>query len=572
MRAGRPRVLLFVSAVVLVGTLGLAWYQTRGARALGDEQPVGDTILRIRPPVGWVADPEDRRAFILPVSDTDRRRRGYRYERRIGFRVYREPAFLSVDVLMQKLGLNEPRTLRTLRPARIGDYPAWEVHRFVPRRLQRRVLMCETVVRFTCLPRGHVITVVYDPLIDLRPADAEIMADVCASVRVVDDSLAGSAEGYLEHVGVSFEVEPSWVVVGPDLGQVAGLYVGGALDGAPSWSIGVFRTWLADHRKPADLLVDFAAESWLWWDAADQVESVVADGNVTICQIRHPQFGQSAGPIQSAWIVERGQGRAVLLFVYAGAARAAEADEVARRLCENMDVAELDYWPDLAAAADAGRKLAEKLTVRGALPRWGRGRQRARYIGETTRGVVSTLVERQAVGLNAEGGYKGVTTISRENQREETMRWALGPRAASYTWQADMFFGKLQIGLLEERGSVVGPVNRRLIVGRRPREPRTFQPGSAFVPPPTEELIEGWVARGEAPAALVEHSTALGLASHSVLLQQLASDEDWPRVLLQVDYYPLGAIEAFDEARAEVVYVLHPAERHVRSDTASDGE
>src|SRR5512140_2146919 len=64
-KPGRPRLLLFVTAGLLAGALGLAWLQVRAGHTLGPEARVGDTPLWVRLPKGWRADPEHPQRYIL---------------------------------------------------------------------------------------------------------------------------------------------------------------------------------------------------------------------------------------------------------------------------------------------------------------------------------------------------------------------------------------------------------------------------------------------------------------------------------------------------------------------------
>jgi hypothetical protein len=90
---------------------------------------------------------------------------------------------------------------------------------------------------------------------------------------------------------------------------------------------------------------------------------------------------------------------------------------------------------------------------------------------------------------------------------------------------------------------------------------RTYRPGAGFVPPPAEEIIGGWVARKEAETAVVEVSSLLGPSTYTVFMRTLSPDGQHPRVLIQRDFWPLGAIQAWDDDQAETVYEIYPSAR-----------
>jgi len=122
-KAGRPRLLPIVTAGLLAGALGLAWWQVHTRHALGSEQAVGDTPLRVQPPRGWVRDPRDPRAFILPSARRGRRDQRA-FERRIQFEYTRLPTFQTVVQLLAADVLGSRGTVAQAERVRLGPYPA----------------------------------------------------------------------------------------------------------------------------------------------------------------------------------------------------------------------------------------------------------------------------------------------------------------------------------------------------------------------------------------------------------------------------------------------------------------
>ncbi len=554
-RLGRPRLLLIVNAAVLAGTLGLAWWQTRESRALGAERRLGDTPLVVRPPRGWHADPRDPHSFVLPVAD--RSRRAVReFERRIQFEFTRLPTFQPLAQILSLPAWTSTGEVVRARRARLGRYDAIEVHQIVPVQVGWRRLRGQIITRFTCLPRGHLIKVVYEPLIDLRPADAQILDEVCQSLRLDDATLNGAPSDYLARAGLTLPLEPDWQVVGSDFEGVPGVYLGGATRDGPAWAIGMLRTWLAAGRTPADLLRDVAAQEWLVWDTEDLIRQEQRADGAMIATIRHPQLGRAGTVMPAVWVVSRAPALAVILFVYAGPEDAQLADGVAERLAAEMRIAPLKELAELAPAEATGAQLAADLRKNGAVARWGRESVETTYRRVDQDETI--VVRRGAVQRDPAQGYEGSLWRRAGRNREERQAWFLDAGAATYRWQAEFTDGRTTIQLAEQCLRPAGDVTRVIRVeGQEPRR-FTFTPGAAFVPPPAEEIVKGWVARREAASAIVMQSTVLGPASHTAWLRHLPADGPYPRVLVQQDYWPLGSIEAYDDSRAQAHYEQYP--------------
>jgi hypothetical protein len=542
---------------LLLGTLGLAWVQVGRARALAPEQRVGDTPLWVRPPRGWRPDPRSPQRFILPLGEPGRRG-APNFERRIQFEFLRLPAFAPLEQLLRLPELSDPAEVVDVGRARIGKYDAIEVHRSELRRLGRAQIQRETILRFTCLPRGHLIKVLYEPLLELRPADLQILEDVCATLRVDDPTLNGTPQEYLDRAGLKLPLEDDWTVVGADFQEVPGVYIGGWLDERPGWAIAVLRTWLAPGRTPRALLADLAAQEWLTWDIGSLLSERRRPDGATVTTVRHPAFGQSYAAIPSVWVLQQSAAQAVIMFVYAGTRQADQADRLAERIATGLQIAPLEAFPTLERAVSTGLKLADDLRKGGPAPRWGRESVETTY--ERLHRDEIVVRRRAAIGRNPALGYEGLLW-RRISDREESIAWSIDGRAATYEWKADLFHGRSQLHVIEQRRDPAGEVVRQLLETQNWEQLQrwTFSPGPAFIPPPTESIVEGWVARTQPGAAIVEVSSPLGPGTHTLLLRGLPPQGDYPRVLVQQDFWPQGAIEAFDDARAETYEEVYPA-------------
>ncbi len=230
-RPGRARLLLFIAAGTLVGALGLAWWQVRVRRVLGPEQRIADTPLIVRLPKGWIADSGNPQAFVLPVPTPERwlptrtqgwRRAALEFERRIRFDYAQLPRYESTERLLRELDLDPRQT----RPARIGPHDAVEVTEVTPRRFLGRNVEMETIVRFTCLPGGQLIKISYDSLFEMRPADLDILDEVCRTVRLDERALQDQTPRGLRRAGrtpgstSNGHVDDADVSTGPELHAV----------------------------------------------------------------------------------------------------------------------------------------------------------------------------------------------------------------------------------------------------------------------------------------------------------------------------------------------------------------
>lgn len=562
-RPGRPTLLLLLCAGVLALVLGLAWGQVRLVRALGPELRVAGTPLLVRLPREWRVDPENSSRFILPIRHEGWRRSALGFERRVQLYYETLPRFLPTDQLLERFDLTGPRGLLGLRATRIGPYPAVEARRVDTVRWRRYAIRREVVTRLASLPRGEVIVVIYEPLDTFRPADAEILDEICATLRVDDEALTRSRGELLAAAGLELELPPDWTVAGARLPRVAGVHVGGVDDGVPAWSIDILRTWLAEGRAPSDLLLDLAASEWTDPDGQAEVRAEPRSDGVAVARIRHPGFGRADEPMPSAWIVAESADRAALLLVHAGPRQAAAADRAAEKLAGELRLASIALLSNLAAATEGAQRLVERLATHGPVPRWGREAVDVTYLGRIGATEFELQSRRAADARDPQRGYQGVDVLRRDDVRGRALRlttqWRVDGRAGAYSYTTEVPAESGILAVTEERAAADAPVRRTRALERSVR-PRVleFRPGPRFVPPPLESLVVGWVARREVPTALLEASSLLGRSTHSVLAVSLDADGAYPRALVLQDYHPIGMVQAFDDDRAVVEHEMTP--------------
>lgn len=567
---GRRGVLATVCAAALLAALGLAWLQSRAAHAMGPEVRIPGTPLVVRVPLEWRADPNAPGHFLLPVHVKGQRGETLGgFERRVRFLYEKLPSFEGAARTLRRLQIDDPREIQNPRAVRVGPYAGLEVHRVETFASRHAIIRRDLIIRFATLPRGDVIIVTYDPLDQVRPADLEIMDEVCASLRIEDPQLAVPRATLLKNAGLDLTLDASWQTCGPHLEHVNGLYVGAIRDDVPIFSIGLFRTWLAPGRTPRDLLLDLGGDEWRAWEL--DVATEQRNGH-TITRVRAPQFGESDGPLQSAWVVSTDPVNVVLMYVYSGQRHAEAADQAAARLADQMTIQSLHELPALDEPLSAGRRLVALLAERGALPRWGREAVDVAYTGTTPEAKLAIRSRRAATDRDPKLGYTGDERTRFElpqNRVEDAIsKWSIDGHAAAYEYASEFPSAYGRTRIVEQR-RVGGEVHRTLTVEGQAPLRWTFRPGELFTPPPTETIITGWVARGEAERAIFEASSVSGPSVHTELARRLAPDAGFPRVLLLRDYDPRGSIVAYNDDLATVEYEIAPGYNYHRAEAPS---
>jgi hypothetical protein len=544
-RPGRPVALLVLVSATLAGTLGLAWLQARSKRALGPEQTIPGTPLTVRVPRGWVADRQDPGSFVLPVRRVIRGREVLVADRQIRFEYRRLPGFTPPESLFPPEKLQSPLQLE---PARIGRFPAVQVRQSERRQWRRQALMVPVILRVAVLPNGDLISVRYTPMTDLTLADLHLLDSVCDSLRLRDPHLCASAPEAEQRAGVQLEFERSWQVALAEFEEVPGFFIGGLIDRWPGWALGVFRTFLACGRRPADLLLDFATACWRLPESEAIIETSRREDGAELAVLRHPQPGRNRHRVASVRVVSESARSSVMLFVFTDAEHLAAADSVADRVARQIRIEPLDAIPPLEEAELAGRNLAATLTEAGAVPWWGQLPVQLSYRGQSWRGEESVLLVREPTGRNPVRGYRATIRRRFSNGADEHEQWRIDGRGIAYEFATEMYVTDgLRIGVREARAGAEEPVSRLVTFNDVERYVRSFRPGPTFICPPLEGLAEAWVARQNGGFCVNESSTLLGRGTCARLLRNLPADGPYARVLVLEDFCPFGTIVAVDD-------------------------
>ncbi len=535
-RPGRPTALLIASALILAGAIGLAAWQVRARRALGPEVAIRGTPLLVRLPADWRPDPRSPNAFVLPTRGAPAGPERTEFERRISFLYEHAPAFVPPLELLSGLS-----GVAQAQPAHIGPFAAVQVRQIE----RRRWGVGQSILRLAVLPNGDRISVIYLPMTDLTAADLELLDSICDAVRVVDAGLNITAADAARQAAVELAFDAEWQAALPQISAAPGFFVAGQSRGVPAWSLGVFRTWLATGRAPADLLRDFAARVWLLPEIKTQEPDWKRSDGATVVGVRHPEPGRR--PIVAAWVVAQSPSEALIMFLYCGADSVGPASTAAERIAQAVKILPLASIGDIAAAEEAGRGFAAKLASAGAVPWWGELPVRLRYRGTTPRGDELRNMTREPIGRNPVRGYRGEVVATIGKRFDETTKWEAG-KSGSYDFSTQIYISEGQAIQVHEQRSARDEAVQRVVVLNDVKQPRrSFKPGAGFICPPLEGLVESWVAR-ESPAACInEFSTLLGSGTHTRLLRPVPAENGYRCVLVQLDYLPFGDIVGFDE-------------------------
>lgn len=545
-RPARPGRLIVVCGIVFAVTLGLAYSQVSKARQLGPVQRIEGTPLEVRLPKDFQRDAHEPNRFVLrprPGEEQIPFRRGVRivYER-INPRAYFMPSIPQVKLVHR-------------RNSRIGEYAATEL-RFIHRIAgQNFTIFREQVLRYAILPDGWMILLDYTSLEQMQPADEEMLEEIASNVRN-QKSTPQDAKTLPARAGVAFASDADWQFIPCETSNVAGFYILGSNDGVPAWSIAVFRTWLADGRNAADLLLDFAAEFWMLPENKALILRDRREDGVEITGLRHPEVAErkriESHTARCVFVVSESPREAVILIAYAGGEKSA-ADEAMRQISASLQITPIDEIPQIEPARESARALVTKLSRRGAAARWGREASSARFQNDGTDGErVECVINRNAVNRDPNAGYEG-RQIRRSETREETEHWTMDGQARTYAYSRGFASPSGAVQSLESR-QATDSVSREIRIERRLWSRRAFRPSDAFVPPPCEEIIHGWVARGEpATTAIIDASGTFSRGTHTELVRQLSPKGDSQRVLIQTDYWPVGSVVEFDAQSGEII-------------------
>lgn len=545
-KPGKPALLLVLSATILALTLGLAWAQTQTTRLLAPEYAVGETPLLVRPPRNWRPDPAAPGRFLrVRVSDEDAEQGATPAEQYLQFVYDRRGAFVPPLEIIEELRWVQGSDQAQAQAARIGPYDAVQVIRSRERRFRNFRYVQENVLRVACSPRGDVIVVEYEPLLELTPGDLELLNVICASVRLRDEPASRRPDRLLDAAGLRFPVHSAWVFSSPEFAETPGLYIGGKVGEVPCWAIGVFRTWLSERRGTEDVLRDFAITAW-GSDAALLPVPIRsrADG-AEIASVRRAARGAGADSIVAGRLVARDEDSAALLVVCAAEPAAGIAEAIADDLVLALEFSSSPKLPRAAEARAAGRGLVELIEQRGASAFLVPGTHYYQRFGDRAPNLL--MMTREEEGAAAwRGGY---TRFEGSDARVvEEFRWTLAADSRTFTAARSTRASSSELGSHTEDKRLPGAdeVTRTVAFGGRTQ--RFAVPvGPAFVCPPLEVVAMSWIAQQQEGAALVELLAPRRATTRSALLRPLPPDSAGRRRALRIDdYWPRGVLYTFD--------------------------
>lgn len=535
-KPGKPKVLLAASLGALLAAMALAWVQVQESRALAPQREIPGTPLLVRPPQDWIPDPKDSSAFLLPVRRSLRGQEIWEADRRLRFSFEQTPGFTPPT----------PADLENAAPIRIGPFPGFRVQHVLQSRWGRQQITRELMRCEARLPSGERILVEYVPMQDLTVADLELIEHICAAVQVSKPRLTPEPQAALRQAGLQLEPPKDAVLVLPPL-PVPGVFIGGTAQRLPTWSLGCFRTWLASGRTPEALLADLAANQWLARADEIRIQQETEAGEERIFSLHHRNAGESGAGLIAAWLKVAAPERVLLVLVYTDAAHLSAAETAVRDLLARAELLPLEAYEDLAGAEAAGLELVEDFAQKGALPWWGRRPARLNLRGEAFGAPVQAVIERDAAARGPEYGYVGRDRIVRA-EREEVTVWQIDGHASTFKLLQEIHWGQGQTLTLEEertrtRGTVQRTIERNGVRWRQTK----FEPGPRLLIPPLELIAASRVARMPGGPCLVEGATHLGEGAYSLRMAPLERQEALSRVLIQYDFWPMGAIQMFDE-------------------------
>ena len=542
-RPGRPKLLLCLCAALLVVSFGVAWVQVRASRTLGPETRVAGTPLIVRPPQGWQADPKTPGLFYQAVRVEGRFGPKLNVKRQIHFRYQRWPAMQPVETLLrQRNRWDEVSAAGAREPARIGAFDGVQVRRIREFELLGEYHREETLYRLAMSPRGDEISVEYFPLRELTQGDLALLDEICAAVRLDGVSLDTNGALSQARAGLEFEVAANWRVFGADFAEVPGVYIQTSQNGAPTWGLGVFRTWLSPERGASELLADLAWEDWRTPREQVRISSTrTSDGTISVLHGMEPS---EAGAMMTAVrLVESSQTRAAMIFTFSAGRHFAAAEQAAAELAQTLRIRPEGFVDDIEGARRVGATLVRELQNGGIQQMWGQDEQ-VRFFGRADTPAVLIRDGRAPSGA----GYCGnVTYVFAGVDAGRRIEWTVGRDGLAYTWQMEELDERGNLERVRDRreGAQSGVVRTR-DTGATPRSV-SYAVGARFVNPPLEELSELWVSRQESGWWELEVMTKLPGGTHARLMRPMsAPGSGRSAVLLLEDYDPRGIVVSFD--------------------------
>lgn len=548
-RPGKPARLLILSAIVLASTLGLASLQVNASRALAAERRIGDTPLVVRPPVGWLENPQMPGRFVLPIGQRGLGRAHIAIERQITFTYLRDPFFRSPRDLIDARVQRDALPFSDYRPARIGRYMGIQATRRL--RVEHRGFSFDqdSVLRVACTPRGDIILIEYIPLTDLTLGDLDLLDAICRAVRIDDPATEVTPAQALTNAGLAARL-PGDVCLIAARPEIPGFHVGFSENSEITHAIDVFRTWLAPGRTPRDILHDVMAGALRmpWIELPPPIETHRADG-LNVAFLRNPAVGADMRGIACAALVWRNARDAALLIAHASEKFAGASERSLIRLTETLGFRDADCAPEVESAFEAGVLLTEYLTQQGPAAWWGRELSRDYLLGAIPGGWRVHVLEREALNRNPREGYRGQDWVIYPSGRE-TERWLLDERGIEFStnWQGMAGDGSpTSIRMKRERENVI---QHTIQAGRYQQAVRLI-PNKNFISPPLELIAHAWIATQDHGEWLIETAGAWGQSLPTMRVQPMTHDTaDGRRVLVQFDYDPYGVVLTFDTDHA----------------------
>ncbi len=342
---GRRNLAAMLSGAVLVAMLSIAWLQGRSLRTLGEPVAIAGTDLTIRLPIGWVEDPRNPGTFLLPTDPGPSGDGPGVPSRRIQVaarqREFRSP-YPTRSVLQ---GRGENRRLRDRRVSRIDPIAGmraveqiWDVNRNVLVRGRVLQLTQTILVREAASLRGDYIYIEYEALSDLSAGDRLLLDAICAGIRDEAPEREADPAEAMGRIGAKFEMEPGWTVADPNPPELAGLYVGPAVESDAFWSVGVFRTRFAtDDLQRALTRLMSSGGIRLGIPESLRFTGPERIGDNALIGVHYRGGNPNhAIPIASLWIVSAGKNETAVVVTLARGANVEAAEQAAEHIAETI--------------------------------------------------------------------------------------------------------------------------------------------------------------------------------------------------------------------------------------------
>lgn len=552
-RPGRPVLMLVLCAALLCGTLGLAWMQSRVARALGPLTAIPGTPLAVCPPPGWISS-RNRPGLFEQISQVRRTIWGDQQQvaRRIEIGYRQFPHHVSAADALLKLGLADREALETALPAKIGKFDGVEVRWESAVQIGRRAWIRGRLVRAATLPRGDVIFVDYQPLGQITLGDQTLLNDVCATVQVESVGLGASRAALQRRLAARIDIDAAWRIDLAEADFVAGAHIAGAgYDG--DWSLSLFRSWLGPQRSLQDLAREAIANTHAV--AADAVpcepqSSAGARGQVFRARWRLPS--DAGNEMREAWVIGQSPQHVLLVLVFGDGDGEALGSAAAERICRTAQLADLPAFAQLDAMR--GRGLAEIDNLRAGNVRslWGDRARQSVY--QLRHGAVDGRYEvsRRPIRGSAPFGYEGaertrIDTAAGALQVVDAQEWVCDVGGRQFEQRRSIDIGAAQVRISDrlERGE--SRMSRSI-----GDERATIALPPDFVPSPLFDVFAYMSLRGAGASTVATTLSAFGSKACEVMITALPSPPDRPRALIRWDFDPAGHLYEFDAADGEL--------------------